>query len=540
MLAVLSNINTDYIHRILSKKYDVVPTVGYGNIWGQLLNQQSILNNSNPDYVVLIVDIEQLLDGIFDLQKAIEMVDSWFVNFDAAVITDREYMVSDVSFRLETIEDNDSIFCEKVEYYWLDQLMDRVEKHSNIHLLKLQRIINEIGKRNFYSSKLWYMGKIPYSNEGSDRIAKEIISILELIERTNKKVLVVDLDNTLWGGILGEKGIEGIVLSDDRMGAIYKAVQQEILRMKQNGVMLAICSKNNESDVQKVWDNHPYMILKQEDFVSIKINWRDKTDNIRDMARELNLGLDAFVFIDDMPAERENITLRLPEVTVPGFPDNIEHYPEFINDIYNTYFKKMRSTDEDSVKTQQYLDNAKRKEAEKGLSYEEFLMSLNLNVRRVELNESRIERVVQLIGKTNQFNLTAKRYSRQTIDRMLADNYKIYAYNVCDKFGDYGLVAVAIVDINRQFLDSFLMSCRVMGKQVENYIINDIENDLLKQGIDVLYTEYIKTPKNKPVEKFFDGLGYEITESDRETTRYMINLKMRPNRNYYVENDQEG
>lgn len=539
MLAILSNINADYINRILSKELDVVPSVGYGNIWGQLLDQQSVLNNSNPDHIVVIVDIEQLLDGIFDLQKAVEMVDNWFIDFDAAVITGREYIVSDVSFRLGAIEDNDSIFYERVEYYWLNQLMDRIEKHSNIHLLKLKKIINEIGKKNFYSSKLWYMGKIPYSNEGSNRIAKEIRSVVELIGRINKKVLVVDMDNTLWGGILGEKGIEGIALSDDHMGAIYKAVQQDIMRMKQKGVMLAICSKNNESDVQKVWDNHPYMILKKEDFVSIKINWRDKTDNIKDIAKELNVGLDAFVFIDDMPTERENIILRLPEVTVPEFPDDIELYPEFINNIYNTYFKKMKSTDEDSVKTQLYLDNAKRKEAEKGLSYEEFLMSLKLKVRRMEMNESRIERVVQLIGKTNQFNLTTKRYSRQVIDGMIASGYKIYAYNISDKFGDYGLVAVAIVDMNRKFLDSFLMSCRVMGKQVENYIINDIEEDLLKQGMDVLYSEYIKTAKNMPVEKFYDGLGYRITESDIESTRYMINLKTRPKRNYFVINDKE-
>ena len=533
-VALLSNVNSDFVLRILAKKMDCVPSFGYGNVWGQILDTNSSLNKADPNVIVFLIDIEQLMDSCVNMSEASSVIDEWFSMLDSNLKQDKDYFISDTIFRSDMLTDNDSFFEYTIEAHWMDELKKRVSDHPNVHLLSLKTEIEKVGKHKVFSDKMWYMGKIPYSNEGSSIVAGAIEISIALLNKTTKQVLVLDLDNTLWGGVLGELGVEGIELSDDHIGAIYKKVQQQIKAIKETGIVLAIASKNNESDVQEVWDKHPYMLLKREDFVAVKINWADKADNIREIAKELNLGIDSFVFIDDMAPERDNIKMRLPMVTVPDFPEKIEDYPAFIEDVYNLFFKRVRLSAEDKVKTQQYAENAIREEASKGLSYEDFLRSLKLVVEKVELDDSRLERIAQMHGKTNQFNLTTIRYTRQDIDKLLQSGYKIYAYNVKDKFGDYGLVAVAIIDTNKAEINSFLMSCRVMGKLIENYVIDQIEHDLAQMGYEVLHAKYVKTAKNAPVEKLFDGLGYVVVSKTNEETQYEINLNDRPARQYYV------
>lgn len=278
------------------------------------------------------------------------------------------------------------------------------------------------------------------------------------------------------------------------------------------------------------------MLLKKDDFASIKINWKDKASNIREIAEDLNLGLDSFVFIDDMEVERENIRKQLPMVTVPDFPNKIEEYSDFIFKVFNLYFKKLKHSSEHLLKTRQYIDNEKRKKASEGISYDYFLKSLNLKVKRVELNEQVKERIAQLHGKTNQFNLTTRRYTRADIEYLLDLGCEIYAYNINDKFGDYGLTAVAIVDLKKSELLSFLMSCRIMGKLIENYVIDQIENELLEAGYNHLITRYIKTNKNIPVENFFDKLGYEIIDKNDSETVYKLDLYRKKTRRFYINN----
>lgn len=535
-VALLSNVNTDFVVCQLSKKYDMVPSVGYGSIWEKLLDRDSSVNRANPDALIIIIDIEDLLDLdiVYDYQEAAEKIDQWFTMLDTVIHSGYDYFISDVRFRSEIPLDNDSLFEELVKSYWIECLRQRMMRHSNVHVLRLEHVIRSAGKSSFYSDKLWYMGKIPFTNAGTKLIADEISNAIELLNKPAKKLLILDLDNTLWGGILGESGIEGIELSDDRVGAIYKKVQRLIKMMTKSGVLLAICSKNNAADVQKVWEKHPHMILRKEDFAAIRINWVDKAENILSIADELNLGVDSFVFLDDMPAERDNIRQRIPDVIVPEFPKDIEAYPKFILDVFHAYFRRMRITEEDASKIQQYVENAQRKEASEGISYEEFLESLQLRVEQVELNEGRLERVVQLIGKTNQFNLTTKRYTRKDIERMIDSHFKLYTYRVSDRFGDYGLVAVIIVDLDVPAIDSFLMSCRIMGKQVENYFINDVEEDLLEMGFSTLGAAYIPTKKNLPVSHLYDDLGYTVVAASASGTQYSIDLENRPARKFFV------
>ena len=538
-LALLSNINTDFILKLIGKKLEVIPSVGYGNVWGQMLDPNSSLNAGNPGVIVFIIDIEALLDNRHTVGEACNVIDEWFSLFDPVVKADKEYFISDLTFRSGWLTELDSFTETEICSYWLKALQKRVNEHGNVHVLRLNPLFGRIGTDKAFSDKLWYMAKIPYSNEGCMAVADAVEHAVGLLDQTPKKVLVLDMDNTLWGGILGELGAEGICLSDDHLGALYKTVQRKIMQIKDTGTVLAIASKNNESDVREVWDRNPHMLLKREDFVSVRINWNDKADNIKEIAEELNLGLDSFVFIDDMAPERDNIRLRLPGVAVPEFPEKVEDYPRFIDSVYEAYFKRIRLSDEDRAKTRQYAENAKRAEASRGLSFEEFIASLDLKIRRVEMNEERLTRIVQLHGKTNQFNLTTRRYGRQDIDKMIADGYRVYAYDVSDKFGDYGLVAVAVVDRKGPEIVSFLMSCRIMGKLIENFVIDDIEKDLLAEGFKILNAKYIRTAKNAPVEKLYDSLGYEVVKVSDEGTDYRIDLTRRPIRKYFVNGGEQ-
>ncbi len=257
------------------------------------------------------------------------------------------------------------------------------------------------------------------------------------------------------------------------------------------------------------------------------------------MARELNLGSASFVFLGDMEAERENVRMRLPEVVVADFPANVEQLPECLESIYERFFKKLRATTEDLTKTRQYLEEERRQAASQGMDYDTFLKSLNLRVKRVDFDEKSKNRIVQLINKTNQFNLTTHRRNLTEIERFLKDGGEIFAYQVSDKFGDYGIVAVILLDMRIPKIDTFLMSCRIMGKRLENFFIDRIENELLHEGFETLKAEYIASAKNMPVADFYDGLGYVRHENDGGTVQYSIELKSRPVRKFFVDEEKE-
>ncbi len=533
-VAVLSNVNIDYIVTQLSRQMDICRTEGYGDVWGQLLNKQSSVHRYKPDVIVIIMDISQLLDAWEDRMQAMEIIDEWFVMYEKCMQKHLQYLISDVKFREMKIQDPDECDYDELEYYWKEKLFEKIKLHTNTHYLALGHVAESIGLCNFYSKKAWYLGKMPYSQKGSCLLADEMKRDIQLIGRVSKKVLVLDLDETLWGGILGECGANGIQLSDENIGAVFKDVQKIVKKMQKRGVLLAICSKNNPGDVRKVWESNSHMILQEKDFVACYINWDDKAQNLKKLSKELNLGPDSFVFVDDMPVERENIRCQLPMVTVPEFPIMTEELPEFFQKIYVKYFMKMRSTDEDRNKTKQYQENRVRAQVGEGMDYRAFLKSLRLKAERVAYNELTKDRIVQLMGKTNQFNLTGRRYSKRQLDEKVAAGWEIYAYRVSDKFGDYGIVAVIIVDIAVPAIDCFFMSCRIMGKQMENYFISQVEEELAEKGYGELQAEYIPSERNMPVKDFYPNMGYTIIEQNAFHSIYTTDLSKHSCREYYV------
>jgi FkbH-like protein len=375
------------------------------------------------------------------------------------------------------------------------------------------------------------LGGIKFSPKGERRIVDEINNIISSYLGKRKKCLVLDLDNTLWGGVIGEDGIEGIELSEFKEGSRYKDFQKRLKEIKDLGVILTIVSKNNEDDVKQVFKNHKHMVLQENDFSIKKINWKSKPQNIEEISRELNIGLDSMVFIDDNPAERDLVRQTLPEVYVPEFPRDTSKLVDFMNEIYQKEFYAIRLTGEDLEKTNQYIQNAKRAELKSKVGSEkEFLKTLNTKIYIWKLREEDIARASQLSQKTNQFNLTTKRYTEKDFYNFLkSKDIDVYIASVEDKFGDNGKVVLVIIskDIKNRTakIDTFLMSCRVMGRYIEDQIIDFIERKLRKENFENIISYYLPTKKNIPVKNLFDRLGYDVIEEKDGTKVYKFNLK---------------
>ncbi|MDR0964237.1 MAG: HAD-IIIC family phosphatase, partial [Clostridium sp.] len=439
-LAILSNVNVDIISQFLSANFTVFPPQGYGNSLALLYDPLSDLNRFAPDAVYYLMYMTEFTAGCCGDEDSYARIDQWFIQFEGCMKTDVIYFVSDAVIDSFRLYDDDEMVDWKIQSYWNQKLAGLIAAHENAHAFALSAVAKDLGK-NFFSTKLWYLGKIPFSTTATQKIADEIVAQVSIRNRPIRKVLVLDLDNTLWGGILGEDGLSGILLSDDGLGAVYRDCQRLVKQMQLRGVLLALCSKNNEADALEVLTKHPHMILRKDDFVSIQVNWNNKPENIKEIARELNLGLDSFVFVDDSATEREAVKTLLPEVAVPDFPDQTENLPAFYRLIFTTYFRKWCGTQEDLEKTRQYQQNASRTQLEKSLDYDAFLRSLALKMHLVSPEGAAMTRMEQLLHKTNQFNLTTKRYALQQLEEQKQAGWKQYLFHAGDQFGDYGIIA---------------------------------------------------------------------------------------------------
>lgn len=344
-----------------------------------------------------------------------------------------------------------------------------------------------------------------------------------------KKCLVLDLDNTLWGGVLGEDGVDGIKLGGDYPGKAFSYWQRALVQLAHNGVILAVCSKNNESDVKEAWDCNPFMELKREHFSALRINWTDKVTNIRDIADELNIGLDSFVFIDDSPSERELVKQMLPQVTVPDFPEKPYQLMPFFKQLVERYFRIYAVTPEDRNKTQQYQANAMRKAQQARFAdMDSYLRSLAMEIDIIPADDFNLPRIAQMTQKTNQFNLTTRRYTEAEVRQRLNDGWRVYCMSVRDRFGDSGVTGAIFlepIDWDTMGIDSLLLSCRVLGKGIEEAFMGSILNLLHDEGVQKVVADYIPTAKNGQTADFYDRMGMEcISIADDSSKHYAMSL----------------
>jgi FkbH-like protein len=396
-----------------------------------------------------------------------------------------------------------------------------------LHVCDWEFLAHRIGGLAARDERSWFESKQPCSPALMVELAREAAHLILSLKRAPKKVLVLDLDNTLWGGVVADDGLEGIELGDTSpRGEAFKAFQKYIVSLKQRGVLLAVCSKNDHARAAEPFQKHPDMVLKMEDIVSFKANWEPKSENIRAMAPELNLGLDSFVFVDDNPAEIEIVRQFVPEVTTILLGPDPSEYAAQLADA--RLFEPRSITSEDAERTSQYRADAQRKALEASVTdMASYLDSLQMEGAISEFTPVDVPRLSQLINKSNQFNLTTRRRSEAEVMAVMNDpEYAGYSMRLRDRFGDHGLISVVIgrKEQETMHLDTWLMSCRVLKRQVEEEVLNEIARLARARGCTRLQGLFLPTPKNEMVRDFYARMGFTLTSESESRREFELRL----------------
>jgi FkbH-like protein len=400
------------------------------------------------------------------------------------------------------------------------RLSEKIDRISNIFLLDAQKWICAVGKYAF-DPRLWYRGKIAFGNNVYKEAVEDIKSSLRGIQGLSKKIIILDLDNTLWGGVVGDQGWENIVLGGhDPAGEAYVDFQIALKSFSNRGFLLGIVSKNEEATALEAINKHPEMVLKSADFAGWKINWLDKAQNIVDLVSDLNLGLQSAVFIDDNPVERARVREAFPEVLVPEWPDDPMLYKSSLLNL--RCFDTPSISKEDIQRARMYATEQQRSNLKKSLSsLDEWLTSLEIKVKVEVLSEVNLQRTAQLLNKTNQMNLTTRRMTeKELVDWVKEEDHKLWVFRVSDKFGDSGLTGIISLEIknNECRIEDFILSCRVIGRKVEETMLFTAIQYALKLGLKNVNAEYIPTPKNKPCLDFWRKSGFQLHENGSSFT----------------------
>ncbi len=381
-----------------------------------------------------------------------------------------------------------------------------------VHINDVAQLANQYGVRNWFDPRYWFHAKQPVSFDCLIPYVRNLARMVGALFGCSAKCLVLDLDNTLWGGVVGDDGVEGIRIGEgDAVGEAFKAFQEYVLKLKQRGVMLAVCSKNEEANALAPFQELSDMVLKRDDFVAFVANWEPKPDNIAAIASQLNIGLSVMVFVDDNPAEREHVRQRWPEVRVVELSDDPADYPRILDDA--GCFEVMSISAEDQARTQQYQQNAERSQLQESAGdYQDYLKSLDQRAVIRPFEKKHIERITQLINKSNQFNLTTLRLTRSQVEAIMNDDSYVTVYvRLADRFGDNGLISVLIgkhVDEVIE-IELWLMSCRVLKRNVEMLLLNHVVDMARSRGAVSLQGMYLPTPKNGLVKNLYPTLGFQ-------------------------------
>lgn len=522
-------------------------TAGFNQYQQDILNSGSQLYAQNPDIVILHLDGEDLfMDVLRNPFSAGEnraaLAEAVAAQVDALIRRIRERKPN-ATVILNTIhlppvhaftglEHHSQHTITDLPHLYNAELAGIARSHPNVLIHDEASLVLRLGYDAWFDARLWYLARCRPSRAAMRAMTDDLAGLLRAWHGQTCKCIVVDLDNTLWGGILGEDGVEGVALGAEGLGLAFAEFQQELLNLTRKGVLLAICSKNNEDDALTMLRQHPSMRLREEHFAARRINWRDKVQNIRELAAELRLGLDAFVFIDDNPAERSLVRAGLPEVVVPEWPEDPSRYKAALLDLARRYFLKLGLTAEDYARTSMYRAEAQREtlQAASG-SLDEFLRSLEMKAMIGCADSFSIARISHLTQKTNQFNLTTRRYSEADIRAFSASSKHIVLWiSVTDRFADNGLVGVLIlkeVSTHKWEIDTLLLSCRVIGRTVENALLGHACNLLAERGASKLIGTYCPTQKNVVCAGVYPALGFELidTVDPQGATRWRLCLE---------------
>jgi len=388
-------------------------------------------------------------------------------------------------------------------------ILENFYNHDRVSVLNFQDWLEKSGNKKYWYTKYKDLGDLRLALDAFPDLAEALMGYAVVVAGNPRKCLILDLDNTLWQGVVGEDGVEKIIPD--------KKLQNYILSLMKQGIILAINSKNNLEDAMEAIEKHPAMVLRKNNFAAWRINWQNKDLNMRELAEELNLGLDSFVFVDDDSLQRAMIQSLMPEVAVVP--------PQFLESFSG--FTAFKVTEEDARRGQMYVEDRQRRESQGSFeNLDEFLSQLKMEVAIVSVDENNLSRVSQLTQKTNQFNLTTHRYSEEEIKKFLQIGGKVWALKVRDKFGDYGLTGVVMAESQGHFwrIDNLLLSCRVLGRGVENALMAYILEQAKKHGASVVRGEYISTKKNKPCENFLADAKFKLISQKDGASAYEYDL----------------
>lgn len=521
----------------------------YNQIDSQLLDTTSEVYNFKPDIILLYLATDKLYEEFLNepltarcgfAEEIIGKLERYW-NLIASNACCRIIQPS-----LTEIQDNalgnygtkiDSSFAyqiRKLNYL----LQEKMATRKDVYPVDLLGIQIQLGEHTFYDPSLYYNAKMTISMDALPYVAKAVVDVIKAMNGTIKKCVICDLDNTLWGGVIGDDGMGGIEIGELGRGHAFTALQRWLKQLKECGIILAVCSKNNEDTAKEPFEKHEEMILHLSDISVFVANWDDKASNIKLIQQTLNIGMDSIVFLDDNPFERNLVRELIPDIEVPELPEDPALYLQFLQE--QNYFEVASFTGVSSDRTAQYQAEFERKKLEQTFeSIDDYLKSLEMVGEAKPFEQVRFARIAQLSQRSNQFNLRTIRYTEDEIAK-IADNdhYLTLYYTLRDKFGDHGLVSVVILEKKSEkelFVDTWLMSCRVLKRGMEEYIVNKMIETAKANGFEELTAEYIPTPKNAMVKDIYKTFGF----TEVKDNNYEIKIdEYAPKTNYIADSQQ--
>jgi FkbH-like protein len=506
--------------------------VGEFNAYAQeILDPESALYRFRPEVAVLAVQTRDIAPDLWRGEATeagvLERFAGWIASFR------RHSAAALIVHSLETPEPAAGILDTQREESQIEAihginrgLRRLAAQHRGVYVLDYDALVARHGRDHWGAARKWLTVRLPLASANLPHLAAEWLRFLHPLTGKLAKCVAIDLDNTLWGGVIGEDGMNGIRLGQEYPGSAYQELQRALLDLTRRGILLAVCSKNNPADAMEAINGHPGMILKARDFAAMRINWEEKAANLREIAAELNIGLDSVAFLDDNPVERQHIRERAPEAIVIDLPEDPMHFAAAVRRC--PWFERLTLSAEDRQRGELYAAQRERAELERSvISKEDFYRSLEQSAEIAPVNPQTLTRVAQLTQKTNQFNLTTRRYTEQEVEQMMASpDWRVWSLRVTDRYADNGLVGVAIARTEGEVcqIDTFLMSCRVIGRTVETALLARLAADARERGAKLLQGWFLPTKKNAPAQDFYREHGFEEAATTADGVLWKLDL----------------
>lgn len=553
-VAILGNCSTQFLStgisgyskikglnlKILEGEYNLIDNI--------LIDKNSDIYSFKPNYVILWIDVNKIYEEFLCLSQSkkrnfansyIKKIESYWDmisnNLKSRIIQPNFTEINDRALGNYSCKINSTFIYQIRKLNYL--LQEKMSKRTDLYPVDLLSIQIELGGDKFFDSSLYYGSKMPFSINAVPYVAKNVVDIILALKGKQKKCVVLDLDNVLWGGEVGDIGINKIEIGDFKRGSVFSRLQKWFKQLKDFGIILAVCSKNYDNVAKEPFKKLDEMSIKLSDISIFVANWENKASNIKHIQESLNIGLDSIVFVDDNPYERDLVKQMLPEIEVPDLPDDPGLYLDFIQKCNS--FEASSYTKNGSLRTKQYKEEFKRKNAEKQFeSIDDYLKNLNMKATVTPFKKELYPRIAQLTQRSNQFNLTTIRYNEKEIEQIAnSDNYLTLAFSLKDKFGNYGLISILIIkkiSDKKALIETWLMSCRVLKRGMEEYIINYLVKYLLNNGYEIVNCEYIRTEKNNMVKDIYKNMGFSEVKSNKNKNEYELILVNYKNRETFI------